>query len=120
MSTGTKQLIWRRIGQCRRQRTLDRFMALVSQIFTGLIIGLAYFDQRAVLVPMLFIVVTVHVAVIFYCERLWTIRIREWEKVARMLEIAGGIRRIISRDDLRASGEEWGESEVKSPQLLPI
>lgn len=90
------KLIHNRIRKCANQRKLDILLTLVS--FGGVVclIHYAYGTHFGLIFPFLFLNVLVHATVMFYCYRLWTLRIQKWKAMERGLALMQNVQEIFT------------------------
>jgi hypothetical protein len=119
---GMRRLIHENMRRCMWQRRLDTVLSLVSMGVIILLICHIYSRRIGILIPFVLATGVVHAAVLFYCRRLWTIRIRKWQALDRGWVLTLGVQEIVKAPgelqlSLPGSEDTAGESLLSPPIL---
>lgn len=117
-----KQLIHENMSRCAQQRRLDSGLALVSLLVINVLLFYFYGQNLIILIPFLAAAWIVHVVVMTYCHRLWTLRIRKWQAFARWYGLMASVEELfILSDELRSSlarSADTAAERLLSPPIL--
>lgn len=82
-----KELIDEKIRLCVRHKRIDNILIFLSAIFTTTICALAYHSNSVLLVFFLIVGWIINLAVMFYCQRVWSLRINRWEALWKWCDL---------------------------------
>lgn len=91
MNVRAMTVIEKHFIRCKRQRRLDSFLIFVSFLIITVLLFYCYLDRPIILVPFLVLCWLTHTVAGVYCLRLWTNRMRQWEKLGRVYGLLSGL-----------------------------
>lgn len=86
-TTMNKEIIDQKIKRCQRQRRVDNILTFVSAVVTTTIFTLIYRHNYVMLTFFLLIGWLVNLCVMFYCRRVWSLRINRWEALWKWCDL---------------------------------
>lgn len=98
------ELIHNRVDYCTKQRRLDMALSALSFGTIAALLVYCYGYQLGLILPFLFLAVVVHSMVMFYCYRLWSLRISKWNSMERGLQLMESVQELFTETgELRSS-----------------
>jgi len=101
----SKELIDEKIKRCYRQRRVDKVLTCVSAVVTTTIFILIYRHNYVMLAFFLLVGWLVNLAVMFYCQRVWSLRINRWEALWKWCDLLEHVTLLGESGPFRAGSE---------------